>query len=70
MAIRKKNERKHRLHKRLENPHKNISQKSEAEDASSFLKYHKALSITPDIKHALFKKVLKFQIIEKYYGCK
>ena len=58
------------LHYIKENPHKNISQKSEAEDASSFLKYHKALSITPDIKHALFKKVLKFQIIEKYYGCK
>lgn len=70
MAIRKKNERKHRLHKRLENPHKNISQKSEAEDASSFLKYHKALFITPDIKYALLKKVFKFQILEKYYGYK
>lgn len=57
--LRKKNERKQRLHIRLENPDKNISQKPEAEDALAFLRYHKALSITPDTKHALLKSVFK-----------
>lgn len=46
------------LYIRVENLHKNILQKTEAEETSAFLKYHKALYwyITSDNKQAIFKK--------------
>lgn len=50
------------LYIRLENLHKNILQKTEAEETSAFLKYHKALYCILLRIISYFLKVLIFKI--------